>query len=79
MEHNKTQIYELTDHTRDETKTLVVQHDTNTKTVDYIVTKTVEQEVFIPDVVSHINEFDELHARTHNKVSLEVTSESEEK
>ena len=79
MKQNKTQVYELEDNTRDTTKTLVVQHDTSTKAVDYIVTRAVKEEVYIPDVVSKINEFPKLHARTHNKVSLEVTSESEEK
>lgn len=82
LEPNRTQVYKLEDNTRDTTKTLIVQYaekgSASRKAVDYIVTRTVEEKVHIADVVKKINEFPELHARTHNTVRLEVTSGEQE-
>jgi len=79
MKHNKTQIYEITDHTRNKTKTLVVQHNTSDEAAEYIVTKTVEEEVHITDIVNKINKFDDLHAEAQKREIRTVTSESDKK
>lgn len=74
MQPNKVKTYKLEDNTRDTTKTLIVQHNGSAKATDYIVTKTVQEEVFIPDIVSELNQFPKIHARTHDTHKLEVTS-----